>query len=116
MDDVKNATTNEQVPADQEKAKTEEVNLKAEMEKATEWAKKNPIPAGKSVFIWWDNIITEKACSVWVLLSLLSARIGRVKSTNGMRREISRNRPAKERLKYVTSIGAKDIVSNNFSF
>lgn len=51
MDDVKNATTNEQVPADQEKAKTEEVNLKAEMEKATEWAKKNPIPAGKSVFI-----------------------------------------------------------------
>ncbi|KAL9986900.1 hypothetical protein ACROYT_G001111 [Oculina patagonica] len=46
MEDMNNAPSNDQVSVNQEKAKTQQVNLKAEMEKAVEWAKKNPIPAG----------------------------------------------------------------------
>ena len=57
MEHTDNDATNDQASVDQEKAKTQEVDFKNEMEKAMEWAKKNPLPAGKSMFICWNNII-----------------------------------------------------------
>lgn len=85
MEDTDNTTTNDQVSVDQEKAKNEEVSkevdLKREMEKAIELAKKNPIQAGKSMFICWG-----KACSFacfFVPPSLL-AWTGRVKFPDGI--------------------------------
>ena len=47
-----------------EKTITEEVDLKNQMEKATEWAKTNPIPAGKLIFIWCNNNCSQSSLSV----------------------------------------------------
>jgi len=49
MENMDSTTTTDQIPGDKdsEKSITQEVDFKDQMEKATEWAKKNPIPAGK---------------------------------------------------------------------
>ena len=58
MENIDSTTTTDQVSGDKETEKsiTQEVDLKDQMEKATEWAKKNPIPAGKFIFICCKNI------------------------------------------------------------
>lgn len=55
MENIDSTSTTDQVSADKEKSITQEVDLKDKMEKATEWAKKNPIPAGKFIFICCNN-------------------------------------------------------------
>ena len=57
MENIDSTTTTDQMSVNEnnEKSMAQEVDLKEQMEKATEWAKKNPIPAGKLIFICCDN-------------------------------------------------------------
>lgn len=66
MENMDSTPTADQVSVNKnnEKSMAQEVDLKEEMEKATEWAKKNPIPAGKFIFICCNNngARPSKAC------------------------------------------------------
>ena len=57
MENIDSTTTTDQMSGDKEVEKSiaQEVDLKDQMEKATEWAKTNPIPAGKFIFICCNN-------------------------------------------------------------
>ena len=57
MENTDSTTTTDHVSRDKdtEKSKAQEVDLKDQMEKATEWAKKNPLPAGKLISICCNN-------------------------------------------------------------
>ena len=64
MENIDSITTADQASADNdtEKSITQEVDLKDQMEKATEWAKTNPIPAGKFIFICCNNNGARPVC------------------------------------------------------
>lgn len=66
MENIDSTTITDQVSMDKntEKSITEEVDLKDQMEKATEWAKENPIPAGKLIFICCNNNCSRSSLSV----------------------------------------------------
>ena len=59
MENIDSTTTTDQMSVNKntgnDKSMAQEVDLKEQMEKATEWAKKNPIPAGKFIFICCNN-------------------------------------------------------------
>lgn len=61
MENIGSTTTTDQMSGDKEveKSITQEVDLKDQMEKATEWAKENPIPAGKFIFICCNKNVAQ---------------------------------------------------------